>query len=368
MTTLTHPLKWPGSHRRLAPRITAEALDALDGKPPTAIIDCTVGGAGFLLEALAVWPEARVLMADTCEPLARLWLDLSTAAGAAEVEASVAAEAAKWAAADALAEAASADPVTRTIDGKAITATGKAWARFDARREWHGDLRARWNADNLRHLAEGPLVNLSPETGRGHSARFAALLRGSYKGLCRFSQRGAYNVGCAAELANRAGRPLYEAGAFAAVGVELERRLARIACASYRAMLPAIARLLPGALVYIDPPFPGGFVAFSPGCSAPPIAELAESCAFASSRGAVVIASHPAEGADEWRAHLPGAKIHVDLVCRGAMEPDPDAEAPRKDRAELLAVLRPGVGSGAKSAALAAERARAAERRRAAAG
>ncbi len=91
---IPHLLKWPGSHRRLAPRMIAEGRAALDGADPTAIVDLTVGGGCFLIEAMQAWPSARLLLADTCAPLARLWLDLSTPDGADAVEAVMAREAA----------------------------------------------------------------------------------------------------------------------------------------------------------------------------------------------------------------------------------------------------------------------------------
>lgn len=352
--TIEHPLTWPGSHRRLAPRMILEGRALLDGRDPTAIVDLTVGGGGSALAMMDAWPSARVLLADSSEPTARLWLDLSTAAGAADLEAEVAAHARGWAEADAIA-ASTADelaPETRVIGrgakARPVTARREQWARWDARREWHEELRGGFNAANRRHLAAGPLAALGSAEGVAHSGAYAALLRGSYKGLCRWSGRGNYNAPCAAELTDKPGRRLYEPGAFAAVGPELERRRARVACADFAAVLaqPGVARLLRGALVVIDPAFPGGFTAFSPGCVAASISSLADAAAWASACGAAVLINHPAEGAPEWRARLPGAAIHVDLVRRGAMEPSPDAASPRRDRPELLAALRPGVGAG----------------------
>lgn len=352
--TIAHPLKWPGSHRTLAPRMICEALALLDGKEPTAIVDLTVGGGGSALAMMDAWPSARVLLADSSEPTARLWLDLSTAAGAADVEAEVAGHARGWAEADAIAAsvAGELDPETRVIGrgtaARPVTARREQWARWDARRAWHEELRYGFNAANRRHLAAGPLAALAVAEGVAHSGAYAALLRGSYKGLCRWSARGNYNAPCAAELTDKPGRPLYAPGSFAALGPELERRRARVACADFAAVLaqPGVGRLLRGALVVIDPAFPGGFTAYSPGCVAAPISALADAAAWASGLGAAVLVNHPAEGAAEWRARLPGATIHVDLVRRGAMEPSPDAEAPRRDRGELLAALRPGVGAG----------------------
>ncbi len=353
MTTIDHPLRWTGSHLRLAPRMIAEGRALLDGRDPTAIVDLTVGGGGSALAMMDAWPSARVLLADSSEPTARLWLDLSTAAGAADVEAEVASHARGWDEADVIA-AATADgltPETRTLGrgtkARPVTARREQWARWDARRAWHDELRYGFNAANRRHLAAGPLAALGAADGVALSGGYAALLRGSYKGLCRFSGRGDYNAPCAAELTHGPGRRLYKAGAFAALGPELERRRARVACADFAAVLaqPGVAKLLRGALVVIDPAFPGGFTAYSPGCTAAPIAALADAAAWASACGAAVLVNHPAEGAPEWRARLPGAVIHVDLVRRGAMEPSPDAEAPRRDRPELLAALRPGVGA-----------------------
>lgn len=352
--TIAHPLKWPGSHRTLAPRMIREALALLDGKEPTAIVDLTVGGGGSALAMMDAWPSARVLLADSSEPTARLWLDLSTAAGAADVEAEVARHARGWDEADVIAAsvAGELDPETRVIGrgtkARPVTARREQWARWNARREWHEELRGGFNAANRRHLAAGPLAALAAAEGVAHSGAYAALLRGSYKGLCRWSARGNYNAPCAAELTDKPGRPLYSPGSFAALGPELERRRTRVACADFAAVLadPRVAKLLRGALVVIDPAFPGGFTAFSPGCVAAPIAQLADAAARASGLGAAVLVNHPAEGAAEWRARLPGATIHVDLVRRGAMEPSPDAEAPRRDRGELLAALRPGVGAG----------------------
>lgn len=309
---LAHPLKWVGSHARLAPLILDTAAAALDGRAPTAIVDPTVGGGGLFIHALNRWQDAPALIADTCEPLARLWLDLSTVDGAAKVERFVAEHAKAWAAAD------------RTLDGN----TSSALERRTLRRGWYAGLRDVFN----------------DATWRRPSGHFAALLRGSYNGLCRFNARGELNSPCGAHLSDRAGKPLYAPGTFAAVGVDLERRGCEVLHADYRVALERWAPRLAGALVYIDPPFPGTFTAYSPGCVAPPIADLADACAWASLWGATVIASHPAEGAEEWRQRLPGATVRTDLVRRGAMEPDA-AKRSRKDRPEILLVLRPGVGA-----------------------
>jgi len=352
--TIDHPLKWPGSHRRLAPRMILEGRALLDGKEPTALVDLTVGGGGSALAMMEAWPAARVLLADSSEPTARLWLDLSTAAGAVDVEAEVAEHARGWAAADAAAASVERPDeledrvIGRGAAARQVSATRERWARWDARREWHVELRYGFNAAHRRHLAAGPLAALGPAEGVAYSGAYAALLRGSYKGLCRWSARGDYNAPCAAELTDRPGRQLYAPGSFAALGPELERRRARVACADFAAVLAqsGVAKLLRGALVVIDPAFPGGFTAYSPGCVAAPISALADAAAWASACGAAVLVNHPAEGAPEWRARLPGATIHVDLVRRGAMEPSPDAAAPRRDRPELLVALRPGVGAG----------------------
>jgi len=330
---LTHPLKWVGSHARLAPVILNTAAQAMDGRAPTTIVDPTVGGGGLFIHALNRWQDAPALIADTCEPLARLWLDLSTAQGAAEVEDVVAEHALAWAAAD----------ETATQVGKDSPSTPER-ARRAHRRNWYYDLRRNWSGCTTfihKHLADGLF---DPELNAIHSGEFAALLRGSYNGLCRFNARGELNSPCGAHLSDRAGKPLYAPGTFAAVGVDLERRGCEVLHADYRVALERWAPRLAGALVYIDPPFPGTFTAYSPGCVAPPIADLADACAWASLWGATVIASHPAEGAEEWRQRLPGATVRTDLVRRGAMEPDA-AKRSRKDRPEILLVLRPGVGA-----------------------
>ena len=322
---LAHPLKWVGSHARLAPVILATADEAMGGRTPTAIVDPTVGGGGLLIHAANRWPDAPLLLADTCEPLARLWLDLSTAAGAAEVERVVAEHDRLWAMPD--------------IDPLAV----RTW-----RRKWHKMLRDQWN---LYSKYLGDLMD--PEMTPIHSGEFAVLLRGSYNGLCRFSAGGQFNAPCSAHLADKPGKPLYTPGTFAAVGVDFERRGAIVRHADYRAALIEWAPRLAGALVYVDPPFPGTFTAYSPGCTALPISELAEACAWASLCGATVLVSHPAEGADEWRQRLPGATVRADLTRRGAMEPTA-ATKKRKDRPELLLTLLPGVGAEPRALARAA--------------
>ena len=333
---LAHPLKWVGSHARLAPLILDTAAAAMGDRAPTAIVEPTVGGGGLFIHALNRWQDAPALIADTCEPLARLWLDLSTAMGAAEVEAVVVEHAATWASADDEALV----PWT-TTQGAVVT---EAQKRREIRRGWHRTLREDWN-ETTASMCEGEWGGFADMclTGRW-SGNFAALLRGSYNGLCRFSAGGQFNAPCGAHLSDRVGKPLYTPGTFAAVGVDLERRGCEVLHADFRVALERWAHRLRGALVYIDPPFPGTFTAYSPGCVAPPIADLADACARASTFGATVIASHPAEGADEWRQRLPGAVVRTDLVRRGAMEPDA-AKRKRKDRPELLLVLRPGVGA-----------------------
>lgn len=330
---LAHPLKWVGSHARLAPIILAVADEALGGRTPTAIVDPTVGGGGLLIHAANRWPDAPLLLADTCEPLARLWLDLSTAAGAAEVEMVVAEHAATWDAADHNAQGEPVDALTRRT----------------YRRVWYKETREAFNDFNLP--MRGRCMDY--EVTEYYAGEFAALLRGSYNGLCRFSAGGQFNAPCSAHLADRPGKPLYQPGTFAAVGVDFERRGVTVLHADYRAALIEWAPRLRGALVYIDPPFPGTFTAYSPGCVAPPIAELAEACAWASLCGATVLASHPAEGADEWRQRLPGATVRTDLTRRGAMEPTA-ATKPRKDKPELLLTLLPGVGTEPRALARAA--------------
>lgn len=333
---LAHPLKWVGSHARLAPLILDAATQAMDGRAPTAIVDPTVGGGGLFIHALNRWQDAPALIADTCEPLARLWLDLSTRAGATEIEAVVAEHAAAWASADAEALV----PWT-TTQGAVVT---EAQKRREIRRAWHRTLREDWN-ETAASMREGEWGGFDDVclTGRW-SGNFAALLRGSYNGLCRFAAGGQFNATCGAHLSDRAGKPLYAPGTFAAVGVDLERRGCEVLHADFRVALERWAPRLRGAIVYIDPPFPGTFTAYSPGCVALSIADLADACAWASSFGATVVASHPAEGASEWRQRLPGATVRTDLTRRGAMEPNA-ATVKRKDRPEMLLVLRPGVGA-----------------------
>lgn len=321
---LAHPLKWVGSHARLAPVILATADESMGGRTPTAIVDPTVGGGGLLIHAANRWSDAPVMLADTCEPLARLWLDLSTAAGAAEVERVVAEHAAQWDAADRDAEGEPVDALTRRT----------------YRRVWHAETREAFNAFHVPMRGRC----MGHEVTEHYAGEFAALLRGSYNGLCRFSAGGQFNAPCSAHLADKPGKPLYTPGTFAAVGVDFERRGATVRHADYRAALIEWAPRLAGALVYIDPPFFGTFTAYSPGCVAPPISELAEACAWASLCGATVLVSHPAEGADEWRQRLPGATVRADLTRRGAMEPTA-ATKPRKDKPELLLTLLPGVGA-----------------------
>lgn len=325
---LAHPLKWVGSHARLAPLILDAATQAMDGRAPTAIVDPTVGGGGLFIHALNRWQDAPALIADTCEPLARLWLDLSTSTRAAEVEATVAKQAREWDRGD--------DVAADDIDPAA--------ARRFVRREWHKNLRNTWNGC-ARFMGKHGAGDFDDVEMNGvHSGEFAALLRGSYNGLCRFAAGGQFNAPCGAHLSDRPGKPLYTPGTFAAIGVDLERRGCEVLHADFRDALMRWAPRLKGALVYIDPPFPGTFTAYSPGCTAPAIADLADACAWASQFGATVIASHPAEGASEWQERLPGAVIRTDLVRRGAMEPNA-AMIRRRERNEMLLVLRPGVGA-----------------------
>lgn len=336
MIALERPMKWVGSHARAAEEILAEAELALGGRAPTAYADPTVGGGGLAIAALSRWPEARPLLADASPPLGALWRAIASDPAGTEAEvARLAAEidAESRAAADA---ARGLPGHARTIGKRRVEATAPQWAAYDARRRLYHALRERWNADEA---AGG--------TAPGHAARFAVLGRTSYNGLVRFSAAGAFNAPPGASPGDRLGRAVYPAGAFEALGAELARRGADVAAEDYRAAIERWARagLLRGALLYLDPPFPGegdtdGFHAYFPGCVVPEVAELAEAAALASWAGAAVVVSHPAFKLGEWREALPDAAIRADVTRRGALEPGSD----RPPKLELIVRLAPGRG------------------------
>jgi site-specific DNA-adenine methylase len=327
---LVRPLKWVGSHARLAPRILDAAAEVMTAAP-TAIVDPTLGGGGWLVEALQRWPDAPAFIGDTCEPLVDLWRAIAEDGEALERRMEGHGDA--WARADDVAATVLTD-ILANGGGPMEADSTAALVRRDTRRTWHREERSWWNAERHRDQQYGLVADFH------HSARFAALIRGAYNGLCRFNKSGGLNSPCGAHIDDPHGKPLYSAGSFQALGADLQRRGCTVALGSFRDTLVTWAPSLKGALVYIDPPFPGTFSQYSAGGGTPTIAELAEACAWASACGATVVASHPVAGAEEWRDRLPAARVLTDLTRRGSMEPNTRAtQGKRKDATELLVVL-----------------------------